>query len=139
MRYLVQRQIHTRQPYWPQCCLILLAALWSTYAPGALADSATATAAQSATPPGPQRPVLQREEDPGTSRGCVSCHTVTDQPTMHASPAVTLGCTDCHGGNATISVASGAAPGSAEYRQAMQSAHVIPRDKQAWHYPSSAN
>lgn len=36
------------------------------------------------------------------SDGCVSCHGETDRHTMHASPAVVLGCTDCHGGNASI-------------------------------------
>src|SRR5690606_20580210 len=34
------------------------------------------------------------------SEGCYSCHVRTDRPTMHASPAVRLGCTDCHGGDA---------------------------------------
>ena len=33
------------------------------------------------------------------SVGCMECHTQTDAHTMHASPAVILGCTDCHGGD----------------------------------------
>src|SRR5258706_15748395 len=33
------------------------------------------------------------------SRGCLECHTGSES--MHASPNVVLGCTDCHGGNAT--------------------------------------
>ena len=33
------------------------------------------------------------------SSGCVSCHTATDEPSMHPSKAVHLACTDCHGGN----------------------------------------
>src|SRR5687768_12015426 len=36
------------------------------------------------------------------SAGCVSCHVESDQKTMHMSPAVVLGCVDCHGGNAAI-------------------------------------
>ncbi len=36
------------------------------------------------------------------SEGCVTCHTATDKKTMHASEAVVLGCTDCHGGDASI-------------------------------------
>src|SRR4051812_28740675 len=36
------------------------------------------------------------------SSGCVSCHTDSDKKTMHSSPAVVLGCTDCHGGNSAI-------------------------------------
>src|SRR3546814_20720231 len=31
------------------------------------------------------------------SEGCYSCHVRTDRPTMHATPAVRPGCTDCHG------------------------------------------
>lgn len=33
------------------------------------------------------------------SIGCKDCHLTTDSHTMHASKAVVLGCTDCHGGN----------------------------------------
>ncbi len=36
------------------------------------------------------------------SAGCVSCHVRTDQSTMHETPAVRLGCIDCHGGNAEV-------------------------------------
>jgi hypothetical protein len=39
------------------------------------------------------------------SAGCLTCHTATDEPTMHASDAVRLGCTDCHGGDATVRAA----------------------------------
>ena len=38
---------------------------------------------------------------------CESCHTASDTWTMHKSPAVVLGCTDCHGGDARIVAASG--------------------------------
>jgi hypothetical protein len=40
-------------------------------------------------------------EDRETSQSCVACHGALDAPTMHASPAVRIGCTDCHGGDAT--------------------------------------
>ena len=33
------------------------------------------------------------------SAGCIECHKTTDAHTMHASPNVVLGCTDCHTGN----------------------------------------
>src|SRR5882762_814235 len=52
------------------------------------------------------------------SAGCISCHTQTDEPTMHATGTVILGCTDCHGGNADVRIAAGAATGSSEYDQA---------------------
>ncbi|HJU18013.1 MAG TPA: hypothetical protein VJ770_16290 [Stellaceae bacterium] len=70
------------------------------------------------------------------SAGCRSCHTVTDSLTMHTSPGVTLGCTDCHGGNPNVFVARGALPGSAEYQRALDAAHVHPLHPEAWNYPS---
>ena len=36
------------------------------------------------------------------SDGCYSCHVKADAPTMHATPAVRLGCVDCHGGDASM-------------------------------------
>jgi hypothetical protein len=81
------------------------------------------------------------------SEGCVSCHATTDRHTMHANPAVVIGCTDCHGGNAAIT-----RPAEADYkptdpknrntdayRKAMDTAHILPRDVNFWRYPSSAN
>src|SRR5580704_10353620 len=62
------------------------------------------------------------------SSGCVSCHTTTDEPSMHPSRAVNLACTDCHGGNSTIAVAPGTASTSLEYLAAKGKAHVQPRD-----------
>ena len=73
------------------------------------------------------------------SSGCVSCHTDTDAMTMHTSPAVVLGCTDCHGGNAAVSVAPATGAGTDAYFQARDRAHVQPRYPESWHYPSSAN
>ena len=36
------------------------------------------------------------------SHGCLTCHTDSDAKTMHVSSAVVLGCTDCHGGDASV-------------------------------------
>ena len=79
-----------------------------------------------------------READ-AKSAGCMSCHTATDRHTMHANPGVVLGCTDCHGGNATIHVATGKQYKDPDYRKAMDAAHILPRDEHFWKYPSSAN
>ncbi len=68
-----------------------------------------------------------QEEANRKSSGCISCHTATDEPTMHPSKGVHLGCTDCHGGNVSISVASGTAPNSPEYNAVKEKAHVQPR------------
>jgi hypothetical protein len=89
------------------------------------------------------------------SEGCKSCHNPIDQQTMHASRAVVLGCTDCHGGDPKVTAPAGTAPASAPghgegghghgrsydpaYRSAMDSAHVLPMYPGAWHSPSSAN
>ena len=69
-----------------------------------------------------------KEEADRKSAGCVSCHTTTDSATMHATNTVFLGCTDCHGGNSSVSVASGIAASSLEYSAAKEKAHVQPRD-----------
>lgn len=96
------------------------------------------------------------------TEGCMSCHTDSDAKTMHVSPAVVLGCTDCHGGDATVWAPEGvsAKPVKAHgehhddheheghgagysyepaYLAAMEKAHVLPRYPIAWSYPSSAN
>ena len=62
------------------------------------------------------------------SAGCISCHTQTDEPTMHATGDVQLGCTDCHGGNADVRITPGVASGSAEYQHVKMQAHPQPRD-----------
>ncbi|WP_293368239.1 hypothetical protein [Nevskia sp.] len=73
------------------------------------------------------------------SDGCVSCHTASDQKTMHESRAVVLGCTDCHGGDAAIRLPQAAQAGDTAYRAAQDQAHVAPRLPGAWNYPHSAN
>jgi hypothetical protein len=88
----------------------------------------------------PPSPASQSDESvQGKSAGCLSCHTQTDASTMHLNPAVKLGCTDCHGGNSTVRVASGAQRGSDDYKKAFEGAHVLPRFPESWHSPSSAN
>ncbi len=56
------------------------------------------------------------------SNGCIECHAGSEP--MHASPNVLLGCTDCHGGNATPKLTK-------------DKAHVRPRNPVFWE--SSAN
>jgi hypothetical protein len=69
----------------------------------------------------------QQEAD-RKSTGCITCHTSTDEPTMHPTKTVFLRCTDCHGGNSSISVVASTTPNSAEYNAAKEKAHVQPRD-----------
>ena len=73
------------------------------------------------------------------SDGCFSCHVRTDQPTMHETPAVRLGCVDCHGGNAEVFGNSELAHDDPAYVAARDAAHVLPKYPESWHWPSSAN
>lgn len=83
-----------------------------------------------ATPPAP-RAQTQAEADK-KSAGCQSCHTATDRKTMHATPAVVLGCTDCHGGNAGVTPPKSSPAGSPAYRAAASKAHVLPAHPERW-------
>jgi len=58
---------------------------------------------------------------------------------MHDSAAVTLGCTDCHGGNAQVFSTTSFVQDQKAYRNAFDRAHVAPRYPSEWNYPSSAN
>ncbi|MCB2052629.1 MAG: hypothetical protein KDE35_00115 [Geminicoccaceae bacterium] len=71
--------------------------------------------------------------------GCMTCHTASDAKTMHASPGVVLGCTDCHGGDANVVKPDATAYADEAYKAAMDEAHVQPRYPETWHYPHSAN
>ena len=71
--------------------------------------------------------------------GCMSCHYESDAHTMHRSPAVVLGCTDCHGGNPAIAGNPDLPHDDPRYVAARDRAHVLPRYPGGWHWPSSAN
>jgi hypothetical protein len=82
------------------------------------------------------------DEARAKSAGCQSCHADSDAHTMHRSPAVVLGCVDCHGGNPTVTAPAGSTAEShadPAYVAARDAAHVLPRFPEAWHWPSSAN
>ncbi len=72
------------------------------------------------------------------SSGCRSCHVATDRASMHEAPAVRLGCSDCHGGDAQAALPANAKPGSAAYRAVEARAHVQPRHPDQWN-SSGAN
>jgi hypothetical protein len=95
--------------------------------------------AANAYPSFPPAPASQSAEDvTRKSAGCLQCHEATESATMHPNAAVSLGCTDCHGGDSTVSRAVGA-KGSPTYAAARDRAHVLPRFPKDWSYPSSAN
>jgi len=82
--------------------LAVLVAVWAALtvalgvalsAPPAPPDTAPAERA-------PPAPATQTSaEADAKSGGCVSCHTASDQKTMHENPAVVLGCADSNGGS----------------------------------------
>ena len=110
--------------------IALIAAMWGRMVRPASAQQAPST--QIAGPQGKaeQRSQLllleSREEADQKSAGCKSCHTKSDSATMHSSPAVRLGCTDCHGGNAEVRAPLQASPQSPEYITAKNQAHPQP-------------
>ncbi len=71
------------------------------------------------------------------SAGCISCHTSVDEPTMHPTGTVQLGCTDCHGGNAGVVRPVAAGAGSPGYIKAKREAHPIAKNPAL--FRSSAN
>ncbi len=89
----------------------------------------------------PPAPVYQDLFDVALkSDGCLTCHTKTDAPTMHNPAAdIRLGCTDCHGGDASIFADKGLDKNSDAYVAFRDEAHVLPKYPKTWHYPSSAN
>lgn len=90
-------------------------------------------------------PANQTAEDVNSkSAGCVSCHTETDEKTMHISTAVRLGCTDCHGGNPReFNPLEGGMPAhsthDSAFTAAKERAHVLPLYPDQWHYPHANN
>ncbi|WOK38352.1 hypothetical protein QYC26_16375 [Sphingomonas sp. C3-2] len=89
------------------------------------------------TAPAPQSQTPQQAAS--KSEGCLTCHTASDAPTMHTSPAVQLGCVDCHGGDPKVAGNSELPHTAPAYVAARDKAHVLPRFPQSWHWPSSAN
>jgi len=99
--------------------------------------SSDLTAAGLITPPAPEQQSLDLAVL--KSSGCVSCHTASDAKSMHQSAAVILGCTDCHGGDASINKPEALTKTDKGYLVAQLKAHVKPRFPEKWNYPSSAN
>ena len=81
----------------------------------------------------PAAPATQStSEAQAKSTGCTSCHSDTDQASMHANPGVVLGCTDCHGGDATVMKPVGTTRPERSYTMAMDQAHVLPLWPASW-------
>ncbi|MEM8917914.1 MAG: hypothetical protein AAGE37_03560 [Pseudomonadota bacterium] len=133
---LIQTLLHQKK--W---LLAGLGALLLTGAPASLLMAAAKEKPQkidySFTPPAPQNQTWDAANV--KSAGCQTCHTDSDQKTMHETPAVVLGCVDCHGGDASIKGDNSWGKNSLAYMDALKKAHVLPKYPESWHWPSSAN
>src|SRR2546429_8770725 len=49
------------------------------------------------------------------SAGCITCHTATDEASMHPTGTVRLGCADCHGGDPAVRAPQNGSAGDAAY------------------------
>jgi len=72
-----------------------------------------------------------------SSAGCITCHTATDEATMHPGGTVALGCADCHGGDPLVAVTATDAAGSDVFERAKKKAHPQPKNPGLW--KSAAN
>lgn len=74
------------------------------------------------------------------SDGCISCHTDSDAKTMHQLDSVVLGCVDCHGGDASVTLTDATLDSHSDaYADIRNAAHVLPNYPESWHFPHSAN
>jgi len=72
-----------------------------------------------------------------SSAGCITCHTTTDEATMHPGGTVAIGCADCHGGDPAVAVTATGAAGSDVFERAKKKAHPQPKNPALW--KSAAN
>ncbi len=134
-RTFESRHLNLRQPVL-LTLIVLLMTLWAT---GLAADKGSEPVERFYRM-APSAPSSQTVADvDAKTKGCMSCHSQTDRMTMHQNPAVKLGCTDCHGGNASVFLRDGVTRQDEVYRQAMDEAHILPRYPGAWNTPGSAN
>src|SRR5260221_9736121 len=106
-------------------------------APSADAQSADAPSADAPLPPRNRIDQTHAAAD-AKSVGCLACHQGVED--MHGSPNVVLGCTDCHGGNASAALEkqfSGFEKDKARYAAFEAASHVQPLNKEFW--KTSAN
>ena len=129
--------------------LVVALVFWLLPPTQAHSESGPAQKPLAAGPSAPPAPARQTElQAQAKSAGCESCHsyqkaagnpmvTPPDHRSMHANPGVVLGCTDCHGGDASVSPPPKAVRADKAFVAAMEKAHVLAQDTKTW--ASSAN
>jgi hypothetical protein len=106
------------------------------FGPALLAGAACLLAGWFLLPAQETTPAIAQQPNPNTiakgqtldeanrrSSGCVSCHGLTDSPSMHTTGTVQISCVDCHGGKGDIQKPAGSDKGSSGYEQAKLQAH----------------
>ncbi len=81
----------------------------------------------------PQQQRMSQAEAERQSAGCVSCHGMTEAPSMHATGTVYIGCAFCHGGDPKVMKPAA----ESEFTAAKNRAHPKPKLPELW--KSSAN
>ncbi|MFT7091877.1 MAG: hypothetical protein ACJAYW_001840, partial [Candidatus Azotimanducaceae bacterium] len=114
--------------------LLMVGALSSGTVYGAQAGGAYVERIYELTPDAPRSQSVAEADE--KSAGCMSCHTDTDSLSMHASPGVILGCTDCHGGDADVFYREGEGHDAGHV---LEEAHVLPSYPEDWQFPHSKN
>jgi hypothetical protein len=126
--------ITKNSPSWPLIALTTIACLLLFGIVSMLwAQSESKNSKDGPHPTAGQPPVaLGKSQDDAAekSHGCKSCHTSTDNETMHPTGTVVLGCASCHGGNAEIVRPPEIMPGTTPYDDLEEQAHaVVPRSE----------
>ena len=116
-----------------------VALVWTVAAQQGAPSPMTQPAAQSPLVSPIKAAMESSDEAKAASAGCITCHTSTDEATMHPSGTVTLGCATCHGGKPEISVPAGLAVDSDEYKAARRKAHPQSRVSDLWKEASARN
>jgi hypothetical protein len=112
-------------------CVLTIAAALTSASPlrgaGASAWSAPSVQIRTADALRAEQPTAAAQ-----SRGCITCHTSTDEATMHPGGTVAIGCADCHGGDPSVAAGPADAPGSRAYDGLTQRAHPQPKSSGLW-------
>src|SRR4029077_19620853 len=105
VRWMNNRFHFARLAHAPRCAALAMSLLLA-----AVTSRISVTSLHAADEKAGQNLIGQSQEEADRkSTGCISCHTQTDEPTMHATGTLRLGCTDCHGGNADARISPGVA------------------------------
>lgn len=123
--------------FWAGIATLCIISMFLSIEPNAVEAPVAVERHYVTAPPAPSVQTL--EQMTRKNIGCVSCHTESDQKTMHSSSAVNLACVDCHGGDGSISIDAGIGRDNPHYTELRDAAHVLPLYPGETDFPSSRN